>query len=237
MMKNKSSTCILLLVKYPENGQVKHRLSPHLNEDVITRLYRCFVHDTLSTIKTIDATLFICYFPPDTEEKFRDWLGSTFLFFPQNGTNLGERMKNCFIHAFAQGFHRVILIGSDSPDLPVTFLHNAFTELRTHEVVLGPSSDGGYYLIGFRDNTFLPSVFEGIPWSQPTVLLDTVKKIQQKNHRFSLLPVWGDIDTIADLKNLVKRNQDTAFKNSQTITYIQQHKILVEDDDAASRKK
>jgi rSAM/selenodomain-associated transferase 1 len=216
---------------------VKHRLTIDLNEEIVIDLYRCFVHDTLTTITKLDAHLLICFLPSDAEEKFKDWLGSTFTYIPQEGADLGERMKNCFTHAFAQGFHRVILIGSDSPDLPGTFLHNAFAELRTHDVVLGPSSDGGYYLIGFRDTAFFPVVFEGIPWSQQTVLQETLKKIHQKTRRLSLLPVWSDIDTIVDLKNLVKRNRDTAFKSSQTITYLLQKEILSEDDDVTVRKK
>jgi rSAM/selenodomain-associated transferase 1 len=236
-MTENHDTCVLLFVKYPERGQVKLRLSVDLNEDVAVELYRCFVQDTLATVKKINTHLFICFLPYDVERKFKDWLGSTFPFLPQEGANLGERMKNCFTHVFTQGFRRVILIGSDSPDLPGAFLHNAFAELRTHDVVLGPSSDGGYYLIGFRDTTFLPSVFEGIHWSNPTVLQETVEKIHHEKHRLSLLPVWSDIDTIIDLKNLVKRSRDTVFKSSQTITYLHQHKILPEDEDVTNTKK
>jgi rSAM/selenodomain-associated transferase 1 len=230
-------TCILLFVKYPEKGQVKLRLSADLNEEIVQELYRCFVQDTLATIKIIDAQLFICFLPIDAQKNFHEWLGSTFSFLPQEGVDLGERMKNCFSEVFTKGFRRAILIGSDSPDLPGTFLHNAFTELQTHDVVLGPSTDGGYYLIGFRDTTFEPLVFDGIHWSSSSVFEETLKKIHYKKHRLSLLPVWSDVDTITDLKNLIKRNRNTSFKSSQTITYIRQNKIQVEDDDVIKPKK
>jgi uncharacterized protein len=230
-------TCVLLFVKYPEKGKVKHRLAIDLTDDLVVELYRLFVQDTLETLKKIDATIFICYTPKEYEEKFHSWLGPQYTYIHQIGNDLGERMKNSFIDAFNQGFHRVILIGSDSPDIPSRFLHNAFIELHNHDIVLGPSADGGYYLIGFKEKTFLPSVFEGISWSSPSVFAETKEKIKKTNHHLSLLPVWSDVDTISDLQHLMKRNQKTAFKSSHTITYLQNHKILTEEDDAATSKK
>ena len=229
--------CLLLFVKYPEKGQVKLRLSVDLDEELVQNLYRCFVQDTLATVNKITAQVFVCFLPVDAESKFREWLGTSHPFLPQEGTDLGERMKNCFSYAFSQGFRRAVLMGSDSPDLPVTFLHNAFAELRTHEIVIGPSSDGGYYLIGFQDTTFDPSAFEGISWSSPTVFWETLKKIKQKHSRISLLPAWSDVDTLADLKSLWKRNKNTAFKSSKTITFLRQNKILAAVDDDAKPKK
>jgi len=236
-MTQHHENCLLLFVKYPEKGQVKHRLSVDLDEQLVQELYRCFVQDTLATVNTMSPEVFICFLPVNAESKFRGWLGTSHPFLPQEGADLGERMKNCFSQVFARGFQQAILMGSDSPDIPATFLHNAFAELRRHEVVIGPSSDGGYYLIGFQSTSFDPSVFEDIPWSSPTVLRETLRKIKQKNHRVSLLPAWSDVDTIADLKNLWRRNKNTAFKSSKTITFLRQNKILAEVDDDAKPKK
>jgi rSAM/selenodomain-associated transferase 1 len=224
-------------MKYPEKGRIKLRLSADINEETVQELYRCFVQDTIATVKKINTQIFICFFPVDVQEKFHEWLGSQFLYLPQEGGDLGERMKHCFSEVFAKRFRRVILIGSDSPDLPASFLHTAFAELRTHEVVLGPSSDGGYYLIGFQHTAFDPSVFDQISWSSPSVLQETLKKIHHKKYSLSLLPVWSDVDTITDLRKLLNRNRNTAFKSSQTITYILRNKILSEDDDATKPKK
>jgi uncharacterized protein len=218
-------TAILLFVKYPEGGQVKLRLSADLNEEIVPDLYRCFVQDTLATVKKIDARLFVCFLPIEAQQKFQTWLGPTMLFLPQNGADLGERMKNSFSQVFTKGFRRVILMGSDSPDIPETFLQSAFAELQTHDVVLGPSSDGGYYLIGFQNTTFTPSVFEDINWSTSTVFQETIAKIKGASRLVSILPVWSDVDTIADLKNLISRSKNTAFKSSHTITYLHQHHI------------
>jgi rSAM/selenodomain-associated transferase 1 len=235
-VKRNHDTCILLFVKYPEKGKVKRRLATDINKEIIQQLYRCFVDDTLATIKKIDTDLFICFFPADAEKKFHEWLGSTFSYLPQKGTNLGERMKNCFSEAFTKGFRKVVLIGSDSPDLPGAFLQSAFTELQTHDVVLGPSSDGGFYLIGFKNTTFPPSVFEEIQWSTPMVFQQTMAKIKGTNQSLSILPIWSDIDTITDLKNLVSRSKNTAFISSQTITFLQQHTISLEQSHEAKSK-
>jgi len=230
-------TCILFFVKYPTKGQVKHRLAVNLSEDIVLDLYRAFVKDTLTTIQKIETTLLICFTPGNSQKKFQKWLGETYTFVPQTGKDLGERMKNSFIYAFQHGFKQAVLIGSDSPDLPKTFLHNAFAELQHHDIVLGPSSDGGYYLIGFQDTTFEPLVFDGIHWSSPSVFQETIETIKRTNHSLSLLPMWSDVDTIDDLKNLMKRNKNTGFKSSDTISFLHQQKILPEDDDVVASEK
>lgn len=236
MTKNQE-TCILLFVKYPEKGQVKVRLSVDLNEKIVQELYRCFVHDTLTTLKKIDSQLFISFFPVEAQKKFLKWLGSTALLLPQNGADLGERMKNSFADVFTQGFQRAVLIGSDSPDLPSKYIEQAFISLQTRDAVLGPTVDGGYYLIGFHTNTFTPSVFEDIPWGNQMVFQETVMKIKQAHRSLGLLPIWSDVDTITDLTNLVERARNTSFKSSQTMTYLRKHNIRLENDNDAKTKR
>jgi hypothetical protein len=229
-MTTNKDTCILLFVKYPESGKVKLRLTADLNEDIVLELYRCFVHDTLETVKKIDSQLFICYSPADAQKKFQRWLGSNLLFLPQNGVDLGERMKNCFTTVFEKGFGRVILMGSDSPDIPEDSITQAFSMLKTKDVVLGPAVDGGYYLIGLHDTTFIASLFEELPWGTQVVLEETLKRTQQASRTVGLLSTWSDVDTISDLKNLVIRAKNTSFKSSQTMTYIHKHLTRLEDD-------
>ncbi len=229
-MTKDQDTCILLFVKYPEKGKVKLRLSRGLNEEIVQELYRCFVQDTLKTIKKIDAPFFICFHPPDAQCKFQIWLGSTLRFLPQQGEDLGERMKNSFTDAFTKGFQKVILMGSDSPDLPEDYIKQAFTTLQTKDVVLGPTVDGGYYLIGFKSTTFTPLVFEEIHWSSPLVFQETMTKLKQTQRSVGLLPIWSDVDTLSDLYNLVRRTRNTSFKSSNTMTYIHRHQIQVESN-------
>ena len=234
-MIHTQQSCLLLFVKYPQKGKVKLRLSADIDEDIVVDLYRCFVHDILETIKKTHIQCYLCFYPTDVLEKFQKWLGTNMLFFPQEGINLGERMKNCFTQAFTNGYQHVILIGSDSPDLPADILIKAFDELQTNEIVLGPSFDGGYYLIGFQNKSFEPSVFDNIHWGTSSVFTETIQKIQKKNHRLSILPVWNDIDTITDLKSLIKRNQNTSFISSITMTYLKQKKMIPVEDEDGSR--
>lgn len=228
-MTANQDACILLFVKYPEKGKVKIRLTADLNAETVLSLYQCFVHDTLETVKKIDIHFFICYTPADKLEEFQRWLGSTLRFHPQIGNDLGERMKTCFTTVFEKGFKRVILIGSDSPDLPEDYITEAFSLLQAKDVVLGPAVDGGYYLIGLRDTTSASGLFEDIPWGTKTVLEETLKRVRQANRSIGLVPVWSDVDTITDLKNLIIRSNNTSFISSQTMSYIHNHRIAMED--------
>jgi len=221
---------VLLLVKFPEKEKVKHRLAVGLTEDVAVELYRNFVLDTLSMLEEVSLPFYVCFYPPQVQKKFFNWLGTQYQFLPQEGADLGERMCSCFKRAFTLGFHRVVLIGSDSPDLPSEYLKDSFTGLQTQDVVLGPAVDGGYYLIGFLDTTFTPSAFEQIHWSTPSVFAETMAKIKKANHTVHLLPSWSDVDTVNDLRTLVIRAKNTSFKSSRTITYIRQHHIFMEDE-------
>ena len=234
-MTTNQETCILLFVKYPKKGTVKLRLCRDLEEDIVLELYRCFVQDTLKMIKKIDVPFFICFHPSDEQSRFIQWLGPTHLFLPQTGSDLGERMKNSFVEVLKKGFQNAILIGSDSPDLPEKYVNQAITMLQTKDVVLGPTRDGGYYLIGFRTTTFIPRVFEEIHWSTPLVLQETLMKLQQAQRSVGLLPVWSDIDTFFDLKNLISRSKNTSFITSDTITFVQNHQICMEHDDEEKR--
>lgn len=230
-MTENHDTCILLFAKYPKKGMVKLRLCKDLDEDMVLELYRCFVQDTLEMIKKINVPFFICFHPPEEERKFQNWLESTYRFLPQQGNDLGERMKNSFTEVFIQGFKRVILLGSDSPDLPEDYIKQALARLQTKDIVLGPTRDGGYYLIGFRATTFTPKVFDEIHWSTPHVFQETMMKIQQTQRSVGLLPIWSDIDTRSDLKNLISRSKNTSFITSKTMTYLQSHQICMESDD------
>jgi len=226
-MKNQDS-CLLFFVKYPEKGRVKLRLSRDLDEEIVQELYQCFILDTLVMIEKMNIPFYICFYPPNKKSDFQRLLGSTRQFLPQNGKDLGERMKNSFEEVFTKDVQKALLIGSDSPDLPQEYITQAFTILENKDVVLGPSLDGGYYLIGFKSTTFTPRVFEDIQWSSPMVFQETMTKIQHSKLSVGSLPTWSDIDTISDLRNLVNRTTNTSFKSSKTMTYLQHHHINLE---------
>jgi uncharacterized protein len=219
-IQNHQKKCVLLFVKYPEKGCVKTRLCTELDQQVVATLYQKFILDTLDTLKHLKLPFVICFSPKKEYKKLYDWLGETYQYIPQIGKDLGEKMSNAFQRSFNQGYEQVILIGSDSPDLPVKIFVKAFDMLASNDIVLGPASDGGYYLIGFQKSQFLSSVFKNISWSTPAVFKETEKKIRHAGKTMHLLPIWDDIDTMDDVKNIIKRNQNTSFQNSKTMLFL-----------------
>jgi len=196
--------CLLFFIKNPEKGKVKTRLASAMGHEMAVKLYRRFLLEMLFTLNKGTFLFYLCFYPGDSLNNLKQWLGDHYLYTPQNGENLGERMKNGFMEAFAIGFKRVVLIGSDIPDLSLEFIEEAFHSLQEKDAVIGPSLDGGYYLIGFKDKTFPPQVFKGISWSTERVFDETMKVLKQGSLAVHTLQPLRDIDTIDDLGSLYK---------------------------------
>jgi len=211
--------CILVFLKNPERGKVKSRLAGDLDRDLARSLYKNFVLDLLDTLKKGGHSFRICFYPPDAGEKLSDWLGKGYSYLPQNGKDLGERMKNAFLDAFSEGFFKALIIGSDIPDITNQIINEAL-ESDDNDAVIGPSFDGGYYLIGFKHNTFLPGIFEGIEWGTNTVFEKTMEIFAKNRYKVHLLPKWHDVDRLEDLRALVDGNKNTDFANSTTMAFI-----------------
>jgi len=200
--KKMDDRCLLFFIKDPEKGKVKTRLASAVGGEMAARLYKRFLLEMLSTLNKGTFLFYLCFYPVDALEGLRNWLGKDYLYIPQRGEDLGERMKNGFMEAFDMSFKRVVLIGSDIPDLPLEFIEEAFTSLEQKDAVIGPSFEGGYYLIGFRDKKFSASPFKGIPWSTNRVFEDTMKILKREGLTVHTLQPRRDIDTIEDLKSL-----------------------------------
>ncbi len=196
--------CLLFFVKYPEKGKVKSRLAAVIGDDSAVSVYKNLVAQMLSTVKEGSFPLYICFFPKNAQKPIKNWLGREYRYIPQHGKDLGERMRNGFIDGFAMGYKRVVLVGSDIPDLPMKYIEEAFKSLKEMDAVIGPAYDGGYYLIGFKDKTFPPQVFEGIAWGTKNVFDGTMKKLKRFRRVVYTLPYQRDIDTVEDLRFLQK---------------------------------
>ena len=192
--------CLLFFIKNPEKGKVKTRLASAVGPKMAAELYRRFVLEMLFTLNKGTFLFYLCYSPESPLSGLKDWLGDQYLYMPQSGENLGERMRNGFAEAISMNFKRVVLIGSDIPDLPLDFIEEAFTSLREKDAVIGPSFDGGYYLIGFKDKSFSPRVFEKIPWSTGSVFEKTIRALEQEGLTIHTLQPLRDIDTVEDLR-------------------------------------
>lgn len=213
-----------MFLKYPERGAVKTRLSNSLGDELTYELYLCFLSDISAMTRQIKAETIIVYSGQEGLS-FPDFPGVQCL--RQRGNNIGERMHNAFADVFAQGFEQCVLIGSDSPDLPDVLVNDAFAKLDLADVVLGPSTDGGYYLIGCRRQSLCPSIFNGINWSTPEVFTETIKRLEKAELKYSQLQLWEDIDEFDDLKNFYQRNIFRS-RESQVMKYLNAKGIINE---------
>ncbi|MHC4116147.1 MAG: TIGR04282 family arsenosugar biosynthesis glycosyltransferase [Planctomycetota bacterium] len=219
-MNTDRSNCILLFVKSPITGKVKTRLAAEIGHEAAIGLYTCFVEDLVAMVEEFGGALRLCFDPPEAKSDLLQWLGEQYSYSPQEGDELGEKLKNAFAAAFAQGFSKVVAIGSDSPDLPEDFLRQAFEQLESHDAVIGPSSDGGYYLIGFSAGSFVGEAFDNIAWSTSAVCDQTQMRLRTLELNVHLLPLWHDVDTRSDLESLAARNENTSFGLSRTFAFI-----------------
>jgi rSAM/selenodomain-associated transferase 1 len=222
----RNSYVCLLFVKAPEKGMVKCRLAEAIGEEITLKLYKSFVLDIVRRLN--DTLLRIYFYPPDSSKEFINWIGEGLEYMPQRGDDLGERMKNGFLQSFSDGFRKVLVIGSDLPDLKNSIIQEAFISLGINDTVIGPSFDGGYYLIGFRDDTFLPNIFHGISWGTESVFRETMKVFNESQYSVHVLPPWRDVDTLDDLQSLFFRNEHTDFRESLTMSFLlnNKHKIF-----------
>jgi rSAM/selenodomain-associated transferase 1 len=218
-----------VFLKIPQKTSVKTRLAESLGKDTATDLYKNFVADILETLKNNRHNFIICFYPPHAQPEAAGWLGHTLTLTPQYGNDLGTRMSNAFADSFSEGFRHVLLIGTDFPDLPAGIFDNAFKFLPENDAVVGPAVDGGYYLIGFNANSFLPSVFDDMPWGTRNVFEKTIKVLRNKGLKVYILPKWRDIDTLEDLESFSKTYSANKSAASNTVTYLKRIGFKIRD--------
>ncbi|MDA8125275.1 MAG: TIGR04282 family arsenosugar biosynthesis glycosyltransferase [Deltaproteobacteria bacterium] len=214
--------CIVMFVKLPREGEVKTRLAADLAGGFVVSLYEAFVADLTAVLRRSGHPFRLAFTPPDRGDEIAARFGDCPLI-PQEGADLGERLKNAFQRSFADGYDRVVIIGSDSPDLPEESFSEAFRALDRRDAVIGPAADGGYYLIGFRKETFSPVVFDGIAWGTEQVFGQTMAHLKRAGRSVRRLPVRRDVDTPDDLRALLERHRDTPFAASRTMACLKAH--------------
>ena len=191
---------LLIFAKEPVAGEVKTRLIPYLSPEAAAELYRCMLMDTLAKAATLkDVDLFLFYHGGAEAAAYFDGLTEGMNFLPQSSGDLGDRMKRAFRQVFELGYGRAAVIGTDSPDLPLAYIREAFLKLEDEHIqaVFGPSHDGGYYLLGLKQ--LYGELFQGIAWSSSTVLADSLAAAGKGGIGAALLASWHDVDTANDL--------------------------------------
>jgi rSAM/selenodomain-associated transferase 1 len=175
-------------------------LAAHIGDTAASTIYRLFVVTLLDRLKTVAARRVLVYTPADRRDQFAALAGEHWQLAAQADGSLGKRIHCYFRSALDAGAHRVVLLGSDSPTVPADYVGHALETLRDHPVVLGPTPDGGYYLIGLRDG--IPPIFDRIRWSSHEVWRQTVQRLNAAQIPFATLPEWYDVDDLEDLERL-----------------------------------
>lgn len=206
MNERSSLTNLGVFVKAPEVGKVKTRLAKTVGSSNARKLYADMAADTLQWTQDLDRCRTTVFYTPQGGLKAcRELLTKGTrepCFEPQGRGTLGRRMQAAFEHMFQSGAKSAVLIGSDCPLLERNLLGQAFNALKENDLVLGPASDGGYYLIGLRHP--VPELFERRQWSHPGVLDGTVKTASKLKLSIEILPTLSDVDLGADLPLLGK---------------------------------
>lgn len=207
-----SMDAVVIMAKAPEAHMVKTRLTPPLDPGTASYLYCCFLLDKLEQVRGLnDIYPMVAYTPHDRVNFFKGIRPAGFTLMPQTGGHLGERLANVSGYLFEHGYEKVVILDSDSPNLPTGYIYDSMRCLDKTDAVIGPCLDGGYYLIGL--STHMPELFQDIPWSTPRVTELTMEKAVNMGISVSLIDEWYDVDTVEDLIRL-KRDLEKPLDGS-----------------------
>jgi len=191
---------LVVFVREPKPGAVKSRLAARIGPDGAAAVYRVLAEELVrrTTPHRDEYDRVLAFDPPSGGAAVGDWLGvETSLLLPQSSGDIGMRMERAFAELFARGARRIALVGTDVPALGREDVRDALESLDDHDMAIGPATDGGYYLIALKGPQ--PELFEGIGWSGPTVLADTLDRASRLDLSVSVLRTIGDVDTVEDL--------------------------------------
>ena len=188
-----------VFAKWPAPGTVKTRLAAATTPEWAARVAAAFLADTLDRLAAVGARRFLAFAPAEAGADFGALAHDRFALVPQGDGDLGARLARFFAARLAEGAAAVVVVGADSPTLPAALVEKAFSELKSADAVLGPATDGGYYLLGCRRPP--AGLFEGIDWGGPDVLRQTVARLPP-DWRLAVLPPWYDVDSMDDWRML-----------------------------------
>jgi rSAM/selenodomain-associated transferase 1 len=209
---------LVIMAKKPQVGRTKTRMRPTLTSTEAAQLYEALLKDSIVLISGLEEIeLAIAVTPPESILYFRHISPSGTLLIPIECVDIGDCLTQVFECLLEMGYPKVLAFNADGPSVPPQYIHTAVQRLDQEDIVLGPSEDGGYYLVGMKQ--LFPQIFSGIAWSTPQVLAQTSDKIEALGLRAGLLPPWYDVDTATDLERL--QAELTSLPNNR-LTYTRQ---------------
>jgi len=194
---------LIIFTRYPEPGKTKTRLIPALGAEGAANLQFQMTEATMTKAQKLSNMMSLLVeirFAGGNLQLMKNWLGADLKYEEQGKGDLGERITRAFASAFEQGINSVVVIGTDCPSLSTEIMLEAFTKLTESDVIIGPATDGGYYLIGLKK--IIPELFQGINWGTSEVLSKTVATAENLNLVIDYLPELSDIDRPEDLEKL-----------------------------------
>jgi rSAM/selenodomain-associated transferase 1 len=199
---------VAIMARAP-SSEGKSRLIRDLGTDDGAGLRLALLRDTVESVSALAGEKAVLYTPSDREAEIRAVTPFQAIFLPQRGSTLGERMREGARDLLTSGFDGVVLIGTDLPTLPSAHVSAALGILsrRGEVLVLGPSEDGGYYLIGLTQSR--PEFFEHIPWGTPLVMQRTREAAEALGIPVETIPLWYDVDSASDLRRVWHRSQQS----------------------------
>ncbi len=191
----------VVMAKRPEVGRTKTRLSPPLTLHEAAALYEAMLRDTIELVGALaSARLAIAVTPPEAADDIARISPPGTLLVPVAGSDIGDCLNKVLTSLLASGSRAAFAVNSDGPTLPLVYLEGAQEQLKQADVVLGPSEDGGYYLIGLKQPH--SGLFRGVDWSTERVTVQTLERAESLGLRVAQLPPWYDVDTAEDLERL-----------------------------------
>lgn len=184
---------LLLMLKAPRAGLVKTRLARGIGDREALRIYRLLVESQLGRLP-VDWPVEIHFTPSDATWEMKQWLGEAYTYFSQADGDFGNRLIQVLTGTFARGAKSAILLGGDCPELTTKTLEEAYEQLETSDIVIGPATDGGYYLLGVKNVHHF--IFEEISWSTEHVYRQTVESARTHGLKISTLEMLSDIDDL-----------------------------------------
>jgi len=191
-----SKKALIIFTRNPELGKVKTRLAKSVGDESALEIYKFLLKHTVAITKNLNVDKYVFY----SENIHREdiWDPEIFRKKLQTGTDLGEKMQNAFSELFEMGYEKVLIVGSDIFELGQSDIENAFEVLQTTETVIGPATDGGYYLLGMKELN--AAIFQNKNWGTSTVLEETLADLRQK--KYVLLEERNDVDYFEDIKEI-----------------------------------
>ena len=226
-MSGNNSSVLAIFARAPVVGKVKTRLAQTVGHERATELYRAMLQDVLSGAQQacgVSSFAFeiVVFYSPDDAFEIADnslrpfWDGARQA---QSEGDLGEKLRDCFAFLQREGWRKIVVIGSDAPDLPPRSLAQAFATLENCDLVFGPASDGGFYLVG-ASREIGASLFSGVRWSDASTLDDVWANAKSDSLQVEMLPIWRDVDDKGDLRALELRLKNGESVAPQTLRVL-----------------